>query len=107
MFKALRKWLRTSPHIHLDQTRPETIHELVDLLDRFLDDKLRYELEWDDFVSWKNNNPNIEIIRERIARTEPLFFSKSRADRDRAVELLVDERNRSAALIGESPRGVP
>lgn len=104
MFKAIRKWLRTSPHVHLDQRRPETVQQLIELLDRFLDGKLQYELEWDDFISWKNKNPNIELIRERIAGTEPLFFSKSPADRAHAVELLIEERNRSAALIGRSPR---
>jgi hypothetical protein len=77
---------------------------LVALIDRFLDDKLSYELEWDDFISWKNSNANIEAIRERIAKTEPLFFSKIRADRERAVGLLVEERNRAAAFVGIDPR---
>jgi len=51
--------------------------ELVEILDRFLNGSMRYPLEWDDFISWENSNPNIEAIRNRIAETEPLFFSKN------------------------------
>jgi hypothetical protein len=105
--RTLLKWIRTSPHVHLSQKRLETFEELVALLDRFLDGKLQYPLEWDDFISWKNSNPNIETIRERIAETEPLFFSKALSSRIGAAELLVKERNRIAALIGQSPRQPP
>ena len=78
--------------------------DLVALIDRFLNDKLSYALEWDDFISWKNGNPNVEAIRERIAITEPLFFSKKKADREHGVKLIVEERNRAAALAGMDPR---
>ena len=107
MFKRLMRWLRTSPHVHLWQESPETMGQLLDLLDRFLDDRLNYELEWDDFISWKNRNPNIELIRGRIAKLEPLFFSRLPSDRARAIELLLTERNRAAAIIGQPPRSVP
>ncbi|HEY5237661.1 MAG TPA: hypothetical protein VIJ62_04710 [Rhizomicrobium sp.] len=80
------------------------MQQLVGLLDRFLEGKMNYELEWDDFISWKNSNPNIELIRERIAETEPLFFSKKTSDRKNAFDLLVEERNRAAAIIGLSTR---
>ena len=100
MLKKLRELLRASPHVHLRQRPPEKIEELVALIDRFLDDKLGYALEWDDFISWKNSNANIEAIRERIAKTEALFFSKRRADREQAISLLLDERNRAAAYVG-------
>jgi hypothetical protein len=78
--------------------------DLVALLDRFIDGRLNYELEWDDFISWQHTNPNIEAIRLRIAETEALFFSNVITDRKRAVEMLVDERNRAAALVGAPPR---
>jgi hypothetical protein len=105
--RVMLKWLHTSTRVHLNQQRPDTFENLVALLDRFLDGKLRYDLEWDDFISWKNENTNIEMIREKIAKTEPLFFSKALSDRMRAVELLVEERNRTAALIGQPPRLAP
>lgn len=104
VLKKLRELLRTSPHIHQRERPPEVLHDLVGLLDRFLDDKLKYELEWDDFISWRNPNPNIEAIRERIADMEGLFFSKDLTERKRAVEALLDERNRAAALAGIPPR---
>lgn len=107
MFKKLFSFLRSSPHIHIQQTPPGRISELVELLDRFLDDRLKYELEWDDFISWEHDNPNIEAIRLRIAETESLFFSSAISDRQRAVDLLVAERNRAAALVGVSARTSP
>ncbi|GAA0554622.1 hypothetical protein GCM10008941_38320 [Rhizomicrobium palustre] len=79
----------------------------MELLDRFLDDRLKYELEWDDFISWEHDNPNIEAIRLRIAETESLFFSSAISDRQCAVDLLVAERNRAAALVGVSARTSP
>jgi hypothetical protein len=88
----------------LRQMPPETFQELIALLDRFIGANLNYELEWDDFISWRNHNPNIEKIRERIAKTEPLFFSKNPFDRELAVKLLVDERNGAAAIIGLEAR---
>ena len=104
MLKILREWLRKSPHFHLRERPAETIPQLIGLFDRFLDGKMNYELEWDDFISWENSNPNIELIRERIAEAEPLFFSKKMSDRKNAFDLLVEERNRAAAIIGLSAR---
>jgi hypothetical protein len=104
MLKKLLSFLRTSRNVHLRQAPPNQISELVALLDRFLDDRLNYELEWDDFISWQHANPNIETIRLRIAESEALFFSDAIADRKRAVEMLIDERNRAAALVGGPPR---
>jgi len=100
MLKILRRFFRESPRIHLRQKSPDNLRDLVGLFDRFLDGTLGYDLEWDDFISWSNPNPNIEAIRERIADAEPLFFSKHERDRRQAVGLLLEERNQAAALIG-------
>jgi hypothetical protein len=104
MLRKLFSFFRTSSRIHVRQPPPSQISDLVALLDRLLDGRLSYELEWDDFISWQHSNPNIEAIRRRIAETERLFFSDAISDRKRAVEMLVGERNRAAALIGTSPR---
>jgi hypothetical protein len=104
MLKYLRQFFRRSPHLHVRQRGPQNLKELVALLDRFLDGRLEYELEWDDFISWNNSNPNIESIRDRIAAAEPLFFSKRESDRRQAVDLLLDERNRTAVLAGIAAR---
>ncbi|HWA92941.1 MAG TPA: hypothetical protein VG889_23110 [Rhizomicrobium sp.] len=77
--------------------------DLVDLIDRFIDGDLRYELEWDDFISWTHSNPNIEEFRDRIGAGEPLAFSKKPEDRARFLELLIAERDRAAALCGLPP----
>jgi hypothetical protein len=100
MLKRWRKWLRQSPHFHIRERRVNDIHDLVALIDRFLDDKLDYVLEWDDFISWTHENENIERIRDRIAETEPLFFSKNAEDNKLGIAMLIDERNRAATLIG-------
>jgi hypothetical protein len=65
---------------------------------------MKYDLEWDDFISWKHTNPNIEAIRDRIGEFEPLLFSKSLADRMRYCEKVMAERDRAAALCGLPPR---
>lgn len=80
------------------------MHDLVATIDGFLDDKLTYDLHWDDFISWKHKNPNIEAIRNRIAATEPLFLSDNPADRKKAIAIVIEERNRAAALVGIAPR---
>jgi hypothetical protein len=78
--------------------------ELVDVIDRFIDGTLKYRLEWDDFISWENENGAVEAIRDKIAALEPMFFSAHLVDRSRALALLVEERNRAAALCGRSSR---
>jgi hypothetical protein len=104
MKKRILEWFRKSPHVHLRIQGVETVRDLVDLIDRFIDNKLKYELEWDDFISWKHENPNIEAIRNRISETEALFFSQEKSERQRAVGLLIKERNRAAAIIEMSAR---
>ncbi len=105
--EAIGRWLRNSARIHVRSREVATIADLVALIDRFLDDKLDYALEWDDFISWNHGNPNIELIRTRIAATEPLFFSDSEIDHDRGMAIVVDERNRAAALVNISERTLP
>jgi hypothetical protein len=103
MWRAIRKFLRDSSRIHIRESAPANYRDLVDLLDRFIDDEMRYPLEWDDFISWDHQNPNIEAIRERISAWEPLAFG-SAIERDRFTELFVDVRNECAALVGIAPR---
>jgi hypothetical protein len=84
-----------------------SLSDLVDLIDRALDGKLEYDLEWDDFVSWENANPNIERYRNRIADLELLFFSPAKVDQDKATSRLIDERNHAAAFCGLPRRELP
>ena len=78
--------------------------ELVLLFDRFLDGPMAYPLEWDDFISWRNSNPNIEEIRNRIGQSESLLFSRDINDKAEYRRVIVTERNRAAALAGIAAR---
>ena len=100
MFRRLRSWLRNSPRVHIREQGVTSMADLVDLIDRFIDGPMRYDLEWDDFISWTHSNPNIERIRNCIGDREPLLFSKKPADRARYLEFLIVERDRAAALCG-------
>lgn len=94
----------SSNRVHLRQEPAIDLKELVGLIDRFLDGPMRYEMEWDDFISWENDNPHIEEVRKRISQFEPLLFSTNAADREIYGEKLTEERNRVAALLGLSLR---
>jgi hypothetical protein len=104
MFRRIAHWLRHSPHVHIRQGGVQSLSDLVELIDRFVDDELRYVLEWDDFISWDHSTPEIEAIRARIAATEPLFFSKDPEKVAHANELLLEQRNQAALLAGKAVR---
>lgn len=87
--------------VHNSVNRPE---DLLLLFDRFLDGKLQYPLEWDDFISWSNENISIERIRRRICEWEPLLFSQSAADREEYAERVLRERNELASICGKPSR---
>jgi hypothetical protein len=103
-FESLKGWLLTflkgSDHIHLKQKSLATLDELVCLIDRFLFAELNYPLEWDDFISWKQDNIHIEKVRENIGKYESLLFSKDKIDRDKYCEIVLEERNRVAKIAG-------
>jgi len=92
MLKKLRQWLRQSRHVHIRERSVNTLSDMVELIDRFIDGRVRYPLEWDDFVSWNNENQAIEVYRDRIATLEPLFFSKDPVDRSKAIADLLEQR---------------
>ena len=91
---------REAPYVHFRERGVHDFADLVGLIDRFIDGQIRYGLEWDDFISWKQENPNVEAIRQRIGSHERLLFSKSPEDRTAYVSVLIEERNRAAAFVG-------
>jgi hypothetical protein len=107
MFRKIAGWLRDSSHFHIKQEDVSSLPQLVGLLDRFLDDALRFPLEWDDFISWNNKVPAVEEFRVRIGATEPLFFSETPGDRSNGVAIVLDERNKAALLAGIPAREPP
>lgn len=100
MFGWLRRWLRESNVIHVREQNVASTEDALALIDRFIDDELRYPLEWDDFISWSSDVPGVEAIRERIAALEPLAFSVDPAERARFAETLIVQRNELASLLG-------
>jgi hypothetical protein len=62
--------------IHLRGEPISSTKEFVDFVDRFVDDKSLYDMEWDDFFSWTNANPQLEEIRNRLGEFEPLLSSR-------------------------------
>jgi hypothetical protein len=104
MFQFLRRWLRYSSRVHVRQAEVQNLRQLVELFDRFLDGPMAYDLEWDDFISWEHTNPNLEQIRNRIGMSERLLFSRDPADRAIYGAIIVDERNKAAAICNIPPR---
>ncbi len=104
MFKRIRQWLRSSERVHIRENRVAELPQLLALLDRFLDDKLDYPLEWDDFISWENASPEIEAFRDRIADLEKAFFSGSDQERDEATREVISVRNWVAERCGVPAR---
>ncbi len=90
--------------LHLRGEPPTDIRTVVDLIDRFIDDRLAYDLEWDDFISWESKDAAVEQLRLRIADLEQMFFSASNLDRREGTSRLVAERNAMARLIGVPDR---
>ena len=104
MISNLLQWVRDmlvkSPRFHLRNSEVESKADLVDLLDRFIEDNLQYPLEWDDFVSWQNSNRVVEDARLEIAALENDFCSNSTSDREKALRTLKGIRDHIAASLG-------
>jgi hypothetical protein len=100
----LRAALTRSSIIHARQQPAQNAEELVELIDRFLDDKLRYDMEWDDFISWKSDSHQVESLRNEIGNFEGLLFSNAPEDRLAYCERLIEIRNRTASFFSKPPR---
>lgn len=108
---GLRTWLKRvltqSSRVHLHQEPASTTGDLIELIDRCIEGRLNYPMEWDDFISWEQANPNVEAARDAIGKYEPWLFSGSKAKRNAYWHRVVEERNRLAALLGRPQRQLP
>jgi hypothetical protein len=100
LMKKLREFLKASSRIHVRGAEVGSLGEVVGLIDRFIDGRLRFVLEWDDFVSWENSNPGIEKVRARICALEGDFFSPAAEVRRSALNRLIVIRNETAEILG-------
>ena len=103
-FSTLVDLLKRSKHIHVRQMAIDSAKDAIELVDRFLDDKLEYPLEWDDFISWKSSNESVERLRNQLADLEPLLMSKNKKLRHQAVLRMLQLRNQYANLMGMPSR---
>lgn len=79
--RNVRKFFERSTRTHLRGKPVNSAREVIELVDRFIDDKMNYEMEWDDFISWTHSDPQVELIRNDIGKHESLLFSKNSRDR--------------------------
>lgn len=98
--KFIKNFLKHSSHVHLRRIRVGTKESLVDIIDRFIDDRMEYPLEWDDPVSWENQDPFVESKRIEIGSLESDFLSDDLGRRKQATEVLMELRNSVALMIG-------
>jgi hypothetical protein len=105
---GLREFLlalfQQNSRVHIRIEPIQEAKDIVDLIDRFVFGQLRYPLEWDDFISWKNDNAQAEQVRQHLLKVEHLLFSRDRAQIDEYANTAISERNRIALLIGIQPR---
>jgi hypothetical protein len=99
----LKMLFRNSSRIHIRTNPISNSRDVVELIDRFLDGKTKYELEWDDFISWKNENSQAEQVRLRLEKFEHLL---KRETIEEYSKHLVDERNHLSLLLGMKPRAL-
>jgi len=76
--------------VHRRRRPAQTIKEARDLIERFMNDCPSYDFEWDDFISWQNENPTIEKVRKNLEIVEGLLISGDLLDRQRAMSTLQD-----------------
>lgn len=73
---------------HRRRRPAQTIQEARDLIERFANDCPSYDFEWDDFVSWENENPTIEAVRKKLETVEDLIISNDLIGRQNAISIL-------------------
>jgi uncharacterized protein (DUF2062 family) len=74
--------VRKHEHFHWKEYRPavDAAHA-ADLIERFLENRLRYPQEWNDFVASREENATVEPYRKRCERLDPLV-NRPEAPRD-------------------------
>ena len=92
----------TNFFIHRRRRSAQSLREARDLIERFMNDCPSYDFEWDDFISWKNDNPNIESVRNRLDIVESLLLSKDEIDRQRAMSIIKEQISYIDALISNN-----
>lgn len=104
--KWLEQFFRRSSRVHV-RSELASVTDAIGVIDRFIDGKPTYPLEWDDFVSWESSLAGVERLRQEVAELEPMFFAADESSRLQAHRRLVEIRNRYASLNGIGLRADP
>ncbi|MGC2637549.1 MAG: hypothetical protein WA294_10255 [Acidobacteriaceae bacterium] len=67
--------------------RNATKAEVAGLIDRFLENRLAYPQEWNDFVACSQKDPDVELYRKRCDKLDPVVNRPDPVDRDALGEL--------------------
>jgi hypothetical protein len=99
LLRRIRDYFKQSQRAHL-RSRVNSLREAINLIDRFIDGNMHYPLAWDDFISWENENPSVEALRDKVADLELKLVSKNREQKRGAARETIRLRNHYAGLIG-------
>ena len=67
--------------------RRETKSEVAKLIERFVENRLTYPQEWNDFVERRQRDPVVESYRKRCYDLDPLVNRPDPIDEDAVAEL--------------------
>lgn len=67
--------------------RKKTKSEVADLIERFMDNRLTYPQEWNDFVEHREPDPVVEAYRKRCYDLDPLVNRPDPVDQDAVAQL--------------------
>ena len=77
---------------HLRKNELSSVADVINLIERFVDDRTEGAFEWADFTEWENRNPEVESIRNEIELLTPILLSnragKMETYKGRLVEIL-------------------
>jgi hypothetical protein len=77
--------------------RNATKAEVADLIDRFLENRLAYPQEWNDFVERSQKDPDVEVYRKKCDELDPLVNCPDPVDHDALTELRLMAKELSAS----------
>jgi hypothetical protein len=79
-------------------SRNATKTEVADLIERFLENRLAYPQEWNDFCECRQKDPAVEAYRKKCDNLDPLVNRPEPVDQDAIAELrLMAEELRTPA----------
>jgi hypothetical protein len=67
--------------------RKRTQSEVAELIERFLENRLAYPQEWNDFVEHRERDPVVEAYRKRCYDLDPLVNRPDPVDEDALAQL--------------------